>query len=135
MLEVRRDGARLEIRGDLDAAGGSLLLDLIVGADGDVQVDGSGLEHIDGAGLTALAMARRECRAEGRVFEVTTLPADAALGLRAARQLPVLFAAPAPIVAEGAAAALDVAAPSALGAARRGRRGRHRVRHRTTREE
>jgi anti-anti-sigma regulatory factor len=139
MLEVRRDGAHLEIRGALDAEGGRRLLEAVVGADGDVQIDGSGLEHIDAAGLTALAVARCRCRAEGRVFEVTTLATDAASGLRAARVLPVLFAAPAPRARGRAstniATAVDDAKPTTSVAARRGRRDRHRHWHRSAREE
>jgi ABC-type transporter Mla MlaB component len=105
MLDVHRDGAHLEIRGALDAEGGRRLLAAIADAQGDVHVDGSGLERIDGAGLTALAVARAVCRDEGRVFEVTTLRADAARGLRAARVLPALFAAPAPVITERATTA------------------------------
>jgi anti-anti-sigma regulatory factor len=143
MLEVRRDGAQLEIRGELDAEGGRRLLEAIVGADGDVRVDGSGLEHIDGAGLTALAVARCRFRAEGRVFEVTTLATDAASGLRAARVLPRLFAAPTPAVAERAITTTTatttptVNAPAATAsvATRPALRGRHRFRHRNTRKE
>ncbi len=135
MLEVRRDGAHLEIRGELDAEGGRRLLEAIVGADGDVRVDGSGLEHIDGAGLTALAVARCRCRAEGRVFELTTLASDAANGLRAARLLPRLFAAPTPAIADATTTTVNAPAGTVSVATRRGRRGRHRLRHWTTREE
>jgi len=132
MLDVRRDGAQLEIRGALDAEGGRRLLAEIARADGDVHVDGSGLERIDGAGLTALAVARHVCRAQERAFEVVPLPPDAASGLRAARVLPVLFSAPAPVVAERTTPASE--APAAV-ATRPGRRGRLRHRHRTAHEE
>jgi ABC-type transporter Mla MlaB component len=94
MFDVRRDGARIEVRGALDAEGGSALLREVVSTDSDVSVDGSRLERIDGAGLTALAVARSECRARGRNFAVTTVAPDALRGLRAGHVLPRLFAAP-----------------------------------------
>jgi anti-anti-sigma regulatory factor len=95
MLDVRREGAQIEVRGALDAEGGTTLLREVVSADGDVNVDGSGLERIDGAGLTALAIARSECRARGRRFAVTMVAPDAVRGLRARRLFALLFAVPA----------------------------------------
>jgi anti-anti-sigma regulatory factor len=94
MFDVRRDGSRIEIRGALDAEGGSALLREVGSTESDVSVDGSGLERIDGAGLTALAVARIECRARGRNFAVTTVAPDALRGLRAARLPPLLLAPP-----------------------------------------
>lgn len=94
MFDVRRDGTRIEIRGALDADGGTALLREVVSTDSDLSVDGSGLERIDGAGLTALAVARSECRARGRSFAVVTVAPDALRGLRAGRLLPLLFAVP-----------------------------------------
>jgi anti-anti-sigma regulatory factor len=101
MFDVRRDGTLIEIRGALDAEGGSALLREVSSTDSDVSVDGSGLERIDGAGLTALAVARSECRARGRIFAVTTVARDAVRGLRAGQLLPSLFAAPISESADG----------------------------------
>jgi anti-anti-sigma regulatory factor len=127
MFDVRRDGTRIEIRGALDAEGGSALLREVGRTDSDVSVDGSGLERIDGAGLTALAVARIECRARGRSFAVTSVAPDAVRGLRAGRLLPLLFAEPMSELAEPGELGA-VATRSSDPPVRRPRRFRVRVR-------
>jgi anti-anti-sigma regulatory factor len=92
MLDVRRVGSDLQVSGELDDVGGRALLEAVTRVKGDVSVDASGLRRIDGAGLTALAIARQRCRSEGREFALTALAASAAQGLRTERDLPSLFA-------------------------------------------
>ena len=111
MLDVRRTGSVYEVIGSLDDDGGRALLAALRTCDGDVRIDGSGLEAIDGAGFTALVLARRQCRSEGREFELVTVAPMAVSGLRAGRQLPSLFAGPPPRRPVAAAAA-DVPATS-----------------------
>jgi ABC-type transporter Mla MlaB component len=79
----------------LDAAGGRALLHAVQQFGDDVRIDGSHLQRIDGAGLTALAVARQQCRAGGRTFAVTGVAADALRDLRVRGRLLELFAAPA----------------------------------------
>jgi hypothetical protein len=62
MLDVCRDGTRLEVRGTLDAEGGRTLLRSVVDCAGDVHVD-------------------------GRTFEVITMPPAALRELRARRDI------------------------------------------------
>jgi len=92
MLDVRRDGSDLHVSGELDDAGGRALLEAVKRVEGDVSVDASGLRRIDGAGLTALAIARQRCRSEGRGFALTAVATSAAQGLRTERHLTTLFA-------------------------------------------
>jgi anti-anti-sigma regulatory factor len=92
MLDVRRNGTVFEVTGSLDDDGGRRLLALVATCEGDVRIDGSRLDRIDGAGLTALVLASRQCRADGREFELVTVAPTAVSGLRAGRQLPSLFA-------------------------------------------
>jgi hypothetical protein len=83
----------------LDAAGGRALLRAVEQFGDDVRIDGSHLQRIDGAGLTALAVARQQCRAEGHTFAVTQVAADALRDLRVGGRFLELFAAPtAPVV-------------------------------------
>src|SRR5262249_53390810 len=94
MLDVQRDGAVFELSGALDAEGSFTLLREVRSSDGDVRIDASGLQSLDGAGLTALAVARCHCRAAGRRFEVTTVPPIAIRNLRARQVVPQLFGPP-----------------------------------------
>jgi len=100
MLSVRRVGSALEVTGSLDDEGGRTLLSALDSWSGDVQVDAAGINRVDGAGLTALALARFRCRADGRAFALTRLSPDAVRTLRARDDVLVLFgrapAAPAP---------------------------------------
>ena len=91
MLDVQRDGGVFELWGSLDADGATALLDAVQSCDGDVRIDASNVESIDGAGLTALAGARRRCLDDGRWFEVATVAATAISGLRARRSVTRLF--------------------------------------------
>jgi hypothetical protein len=60
---------------------------------GDVRIDASGVQRIDGAGLTALAIARRRCLEDGRSFALTSIAPEAVKGLRVADRLTELFGA------------------------------------------
>lgn len=93
MLDVQRTGTALALRGLLDAEGGRFLLRALATVDGDVRIDGSGLERIDGAGLTALVLARRQCLADGCDFELVAVAPAALQGLRAGQHLRDLLAA------------------------------------------
>jgi anti-anti-sigma regulatory factor len=92
VLEVHPHGSVLEVSGSLDAEGARQFLAAVQRIDGDVQVDGSGLRTVDGAGLTALVEARQMCRERDARFAVLALPPDAVSRLRARRQLSRLFA-------------------------------------------
>lgn len=91
MLEVNHNGALLEVRGSLDDDGGRRLLQAVAATDGDVRIDASGLDRIDGAGLTALVLARRECVRAGRRFELVEVAPEALVGLRAAARIAALL--------------------------------------------
>jgi len=84
----------LQVSGALDRAGADALLRAVDSAPGDVRLDASGVERIDGAGLTALAVARQRCRADGRSFAVVAVAPDALSGLRARHEVPLLFGLP-----------------------------------------
>ena len=94
MLDVHRSGNSWWLAGSLDAEGGSALLRELRDAPNDVRIDGSGLQQIDGAGLTALAIARQECRAVGRTFAVVEVAPDALRHLRVGDRLLELFGPP-----------------------------------------
>jgi anti-anti-sigma factor len=53
------------LTGELDVAGVPRLHSALAGLDGDVQLDCSGLEFIDAAGLGAFLKAREACSARG----------------------------------------------------------------------
>jgi anti-anti-sigma regulatory factor len=78
----------------LDAEGGRALLRAVEQCHTDVCIDGSALQRIDGAGLTALAVARQHCRAEGHTFAVTEVARGALRDLRVGGRLLELFATP-----------------------------------------
>ena len=88
---MRYDGERLLVRGALDGDGAPQFLRVALASPGDVIVDASDLETMDGAGLTALVVVRRTCRERGRSFTVTALAPDAVRRLRARRELSRLF--------------------------------------------
>jgi ABC-type transporter Mla MlaB component len=96
VLDVHHSGNSWQLQGSLDSEGGRALLREIDAWRADVRIDGSGLERIDGAGLTALAVARQRCRADGRTFAVTEVAPDALRDLRVGVRLLELFGAPAP---------------------------------------
>jgi ABC-type transporter Mla MlaB component len=96
MLEVRPVDSGLAVSGALDHDGGRVLLSAIASVPGDVRVDASQVQRIDGAGLTALAIARNRCRADGRAFVLTAIAPEAVKGLRIGDHLASLFAAPGP---------------------------------------
>jgi anti-anti-sigma regulatory factor len=93
MLDVRTNGPVFEVSGSLDAEGAARFLDAVRRTDGDVRVDGSRLQRLDGAGLTALVVARRVCRERGRELVVLSVSPEALRRLRARREIPRLFAA------------------------------------------
>jgi anti-anti-sigma regulatory factor len=100
LLDVQRSGTSWQLAGSLDAAGGRALLHAVEQYGDDVRIDGSQLQRIDGAGLTALAVARQQCRAGGHTFAVTEVAADALRDLRVGGRFLELFAVPtAPVVA------------------------------------
>jgi anti-anti-sigma regulatory factor len=94
MLDVRTNGPVFEVSGTLDADGAPRFLEAVRQTDGDVRVDGSRLQRLDGAGLTALVVARRVCRERGRELVVISVPPEALRRLRARRELVRLFSAP-----------------------------------------
>jgi anti-anti-sigma factor len=57
--------ATVRLIGELDLAAAPLLQSALAGLDGDVDVDCSGLEFIDAAGLAALLKAQKACAAGG----------------------------------------------------------------------
>jgi anti-anti-sigma factor len=61
-----RSPAVVLLTGELDLAGVPRLHSALAGLDGDVQLDCSGLEFIDAAGLGAFLKAREACSARGR---------------------------------------------------------------------
>jgi ABC-type transporter Mla MlaB component len=88
---MHRSGNSWQLAGSLDADGGYALLREIQRGQADVHIDGSRLQRIDGAGLTALAVARQRCRAEGRAFAVTEVAPQALRDLRVGDRLLELF--------------------------------------------
>jgi anti-anti-sigma regulatory factor len=94
MLEVRTVDSDLEMRGALDHDGGRQLLRVIAAMQGDVRIDASGVQRMDGAGLTALAVARQQCLADGRSFVLTRIAPEAVRGLRVGVHVAELFGAP-----------------------------------------
>src|SRR5690349_21564285 len=96
MLQVRPVDSGFAVSGALDHDGGRVLLSAIASVPGDVRVDASQVQRIDGAGLTALAIARNRCRADGRAFVLTAIAPEAVEGLRIGEHLTALFAAPHP---------------------------------------
>jgi ABC-type transporter Mla MlaB component len=93
LLDVHRSGNSWQLAGSLDAEGGRALLREIERWRADVRIDGSRLQRIDGAGLTALAVARQQCRAEGRTFAVIEVAPGALRDLRVGSHLLELFGA------------------------------------------
>lgn len=100
MLQVRAVDTGLTMTGALDHDGGRELLRAVAELPGDIRVDASQVQRIDGAGLTALAVARNRCRADGRAFVLTAVAPEAVEGLRVGDHLGALFAAPAPATAD-----------------------------------
>ena len=94
MLDLRYMDSHLEMTGDLDHEGGLALLRAVASTAGDLRVDASRVQRVDGAGLTALAVARQRCRVEGRAFVVTAIAPEAVRGLRARDHLLTLFTPP-----------------------------------------
>jgi anti-anti-sigma factor len=94
MLDVRTNGSVFEVSGSLDADGAPRFLEAVRRTDGDVRVDCSRLQHLDGAGLTALVVARQVCRDRGRELVVVSVPPEALRRLRARREVLQLFSAP-----------------------------------------
>jgi anti-anti-sigma factor len=60
--------ARVRLVGEFDAAGVTRFEVALVGLDGDVEVDCSGLEFIDAAGLGALVAAHNACEERGSLL-------------------------------------------------------------------
>lgn len=94
MLDVRTNGSVFEVSGSLDAESAPRFLEAVRRTDGDIRVDGSRLQRLDGAGLTALVVARRVCREHGRELVVVSVPPEALRRLRARREILRLFAQP-----------------------------------------
>jgi anti-anti-sigma factor len=55
----------VRLMGELDLAGAPTLCSALDGLDGDVELDCSGLDFIDGAGLWAVVQAHEACGARG----------------------------------------------------------------------
>lgn len=67
-LRIRVDAtnpAVVRLQGELDLASAPRLLTVLAGLDGDVELDCSGLEFIDAAGLGAFVKAHRGCAVRG----------------------------------------------------------------------
>jgi anti-anti-sigma regulatory factor len=94
MLDVHTNGSVVVVSGSLDAEGAPRFLEAVRRTDGDVRVDGSRLQRLDGAGLTALVVARQVCRERGRELVVVSVPPEALRRLRARREILRLFAQP-----------------------------------------
>lgn len=82
MIAVRHTNSCLQIEGSLDGEGAHEFLRAVELEPGPVRVDASRVARIDAAGLTALAVARSRCRAEGRTFALTRVAPEAIRGLR-----------------------------------------------------
>jgi len=106
MLDLRTDGSVFVVSGSLDAESAPRFLDAVRRTDGDVRVDGSRLQRLDGAGLTALVVARRVCRERGRELVVVSVSPEALRRLRARREILRLFGQP--VVAATATGADDL---------------------------
>jgi anti-anti-sigma regulatory factor len=106
MLDVRANGSVFVVSGSLDAETAPRFLEAVRRADGDVRVDGSRLPRLDGAGLTALVVARRMCRERGRELVVVPVSPEARRGLRARREILRRFGQP--VVAATATCADDL---------------------------
>ena len=72
--------AVLRLRGELDLAGVPRLLSALSGLDGDVDLDCSGVDFIDAAGLGAFVSAHQQCAARGAQLVVVD-PSRAVLRL------------------------------------------------------
>jgi anti-anti-sigma regulatory factor len=94
MLDVHTNGSVFVVSGSLDAEGAPRFLEAVRRTDGDVRVDGSRLQRLDGAGLTALVVARRVCRERGRELVVVSVSPEALRRLRARSEILRLFAQP-----------------------------------------
>jgi len=135
MLQVRPVDSGLAVIGALDHDGGRALLSAIATVPGDIRVDASQVQRIDGAGLTALAVARNRCRADGRAFVLTAIAPEAVEGLRVGDHLTALFAAPAPAGSDrpdGAPTNDDTGPSTRPGASPRRRISIHLHRHQET---
>ena len=135
MLQVRPVESGLAVAGALDHDGGRQLLRALAAVPGDIVLDASQVHCIDGAGLTALAVARNRCRADGRSFVLTAIAPEAVRGLRIGDRLTSLFAPPAPAGAGGrdeGATPTDTRRPPPAPARHRRRISMHRHRHQET---
>ena len=94
MFDLHATDRGLEMSGALDGRAATVLLRLVDATDENVWLDASGVERIDAAGLTALAVARHHCRTQGRSFVVDALPPAACRELRVGAAACELFAAP-----------------------------------------
>jgi anti-anti-sigma regulatory factor len=91
VFDVRRTDSCLLVEGNLDSEGAQTFLLAVASERGPVRVDASRVARIDAAGLTALAVARSRCRAEGRTFALTRVAPDAVRGLRVGDDVLRLF--------------------------------------------
>ena len=73
----------VRLMGELDLAGAPKLRSALAGLDGDVELDCSGLDFIDGAGLCAVLQGHEACAARGaKLVLVNPSPAvDRLLGI------------------------------------------------------
>jgi ABC-type transporter Mla MlaB component len=124
VLDVHHSGNSWQLAGSLDADGGIALLREVERWRADVRIDASRVQRIDGAGLTALAVARQQCRADGHTFAVTEVAPDALRELRVGARLLELFGPPG--VETGAASPDVEAVPEHDEPASRARRAQQR---------
>jgi anti-anti-sigma factor len=65
MVEVEASSSAVRLHGELDLAGVPRLLSALACLDGDVELDCSGVDFIDAAGLGAFVRAHQQCAARG----------------------------------------------------------------------
>jgi anti-anti-sigma factor len=85
-----RQPAVVRLIGELDLAGAPRLASVLAGLDGDVDLDCSGLDFIDAAGLRVLQKARVGCAARGCTL-VLVDPSPAVVRLLRMVELDELF--------------------------------------------
>jgi len=83
---IERTWGTIRVRGVLDADCGSRLIGAVAGAvaaaPDSVSIDCTEVERVDGAGLSALVVSIRSCRARGNPVEITGLSQRAVAQLR-----------------------------------------------------
>ncbi len=79
---IERTRGTIRVRGVLDADCGSRLIGAVAAASATVSIDCTEVERVDGAGLSALVVSIRSCRARGHPVVITGLSERAVARLR-----------------------------------------------------